>query len=88
MYNMIMKIVTTTNARKQIAKLIETVRETGDVFAIGRRNQPEVLLIKFPSEYNRDLNDITNVNTYSESFSFLDKEPELYSVSDLKKSYV
>jgi len=88
MYNMIMKIVTTTNARKQIAKLIETVRETGDVFAIGRRNQPEVLLIKFPSEYNRDLNDITNVNTYSESFSFLDKEPELYSVTDLKKKYV
>jgi len=88
MYNIAMKIITTTNARKQIAKLIETVRETGDVFAIGRRNQPEVLLIKFPNEYNPILNDITNINTYSESFSFLDKEPELYSLSDLKKSYV
>jgi len=88
MYNVIMKTITTTNARKQIAKLINTVRETGDVFAIGRRNQPEVLLIKFPTEYNATLNDITNVNTYSESFSFLDNEPELYSVSDLKKSYV
>jgi hypothetical protein len=83
-----MKTITTTNARKQIAKLIDTVCKTGDVFAIGRRNQPEVLLIKFPSEYNAVVNDITNVNTYSESFSFLDKEPELYSVSDLKKSYV
>lgn len=88
MYNMDMKTITTTNARKQIAKLIETVRETGDVFAIGRRNQPEVLLIKFPSEYNSNLNNITNINTYSESFSFLDKEPELYSVADLKKPYV
>lgn len=88
MYNIAMKTITTTNARKQIAKLIDTVRETGDVFAIGRRNQPEVLLIKFPTEYNPSLNDITNINTYSESFSFLDKEPELYSVADLKNTYV
>lgn len=83
-----MKTITTTNARKQIAQLVATVRETGDVFAIGRRNQPEVLLIKFPSEYNASLNDISNVNTYSESFSFLDQEPELYSITDLKKPYV
>lgn len=88
MYNIFIKTITTTNARKQIAKLIDTVRETGDVFAIGRRNRPEVLLIKFPSEYNAALDDITNINTYSESFSFLDNEPELYSVDDLKKSYV
>lgn len=79
-----MKTITTTNARKQLAKLIDTVKETGDVFAIGRRNQPEVLLIKFPNEYNSSLNDITNVNIYSESFSFLDKEPDIYSVADLK----
>lgn len=88
MYNIVMKIFTTTNARKQIAKLINAVRETGDVFAIGRRNQPEVLLIKFPTQYNLEVNDITNINTYSESFSFLDNEPELYSAADLKKSYV
>lgn len=83
-----MKTITTTNARKQIAKIIDTVKETGDVYAIGRRNRPEVLLIKFPAEYNAELNDITNVNTYSESFSFLENEPELYSVSDLKRPYV
>jgi hypothetical protein len=83
-----MKTITTTNARKQIAKIIDTVKETGDVFAIGRRNRPEVLLIKFPTEYNAELNGITNINTYSESFSFLKNEPELYSVSDLKKQYV
>ena len=83
-----MKTITTTNARKQIAKLINTVKDTGDVFAIGRRNQPEVLLIKFPTEYNAALDDITNINTYSESFAFLEEEPELYSVADLKKRYV
>jgi PHD/YefM family antitoxin component YafN of YafNO toxin-antitoxin module len=83
-----MKTITTTNARKQIAKIINVVRDTGDVFAIGRRNNPEVLLIKFPHEYNDALSDITNVNAYSESFSFLDNEPELYSIADIKKPYV
>lgn len=83
-----MKTITTTNARKQIAKLIDSVRETGDVYAIGRRNRPEVLLMKFPSEYNAVVNEITNINTYSESFSFLDAEPDLYTTVDLKKSYV
>lgn len=88
MYNIDVKTITTTNARKQISKIIDTVKETGDVFAIGRRNRPEVLVIKFPVEYSAELNDITNVNTYSESFSFLENEPELYSVADLKKRYV
>jgi hypothetical protein len=83
-----MKTITTTNARKQIANIINVVKETGDVFAIGRRNQPEVLIIKFPTEYNKAVNDITNINAYSESFSFLDSEPDLYSVADLKKKYV
>jgi len=83
-----MKVITTTNIRKQISKVVDTVKETGDVFAIGRRNNPEVLLIKFPSEYNADVDNITNINTYSESFAFLEEEPELYSAGDLKKRYV
>jgi len=82
-----MKIITTTNARKQIASIIDTVRDTGDVFAIGRRNRPEVIVIKYPSDYSPKVNEITNINTYSESFSFLDAEPDLYSVSDIKKKY-
>ena len=88
MYNLNMKTITTTNARKQMSKLVETIRDTGDVFAIGRRNRPEVLMIKFPSEYSREVNEITNINTYSESFAFLDDEPNLYSLSDLKRKYV
>lgn len=83
-----MKTISATNARKNISQLIDTIRETGDVFAIGRHKTPEVLVIKFPTEYNKALSEITNINTYSESFSFLNDEPELYSVADLKKSYV
>ena len=66
---------------------MDVVRETGAVYAIGRREKPEVLLIKFPHDYSKDLNEITNMNAYSESFSFLEQEPDLYSVDDLKKKY-
>lgn len=85
---MYMKIVTTTTARKNIAKIINRVKYTGEVFGIGRRNSVDALLIKFPSAYNDDLDEITNINANSGSFDFLAKEPELYSVADLKKKYV
>lgn len=88
MYNMPMKTITTTEARKKIADLINHVRETGEAFAIGRRNRPEVLVIKFPTAYNESFNEITNINAQSESFSFLADEPDLYSVNDLKRRYV
>jgi len=37
--------------------------------------------------YSPSVNDITNVNAYSKSFDFLKDEPDIYSVSDLKKRY-
>ena len=82
-----MKIISTTEARKNMKSLVDLVKETGAVFAIGRRNNPEVLLIKFPRSYNQKLGEITNMNAYSESFSFLKEEPDTYSVDDLKKKY-
>jgi D-arabinose 1-dehydrogenase-like Zn-dependent alcohol dehydrogenase len=89
MYNMGMnKVISTTEARKDIAKMVNAVREHGAVFAIGRRNEPEVLMIKFPKHYSKELGDITNINAYSKSFDFLADEPDLYSLSDLKKRYV
>lgn len=88
LYNICMKTITTTNARKQIGRIVDLVRETGDVVAIGRRNTPEVLVIRFPQEYNKHLSDITNINTYSTSFAFLETEEDIYSVSDLKRRYV
>jgi len=82
-----MKTITTTNVRKNIKSLVDMVKETGEVIAIGRRNNLEALLIKFPKDYQKDLSDITNINTYSTSFDFLNDEPDLYSSDDLKKKY-
>lgn len=83
-----MKTISTTEARKNIAKLVDAVREENAVFLLGRRDVPEAVLLKFPSEYRSDVSDITNVNAYSGSFDFLKDEPDLYTVADLKKRYV
>ena len=88
MYNMGMKTISSTDARKHISTLFNEVREMGEVFAVGRRSNLEVLIMKFPSQYNSKLSDITNVNSYSRSFDFLAKESELYSLEDLKKRYL
>lgn len=82
-----MKIMTTTQARKHIKAIVDRVKYRGEVFAIGRRNSIDALVIRFPDAYNEDLNDITNVNAHSKSFDFLRDEPELYSVHDLKRRY-
>ncbi len=84
----IMKIITTTKARKDICNIINQVKYSGQVFGIGRRNSIDALLIQFPSAYNSELNDITNINSYSKSFDFLAKEKEIYSLADLKEKYV
>jgi hypothetical protein len=83
-----MKLITTTNARKQISALVNNVAQHGDVYALGRHDTPEALLIKYPTAYNPRVSDITNINTYSESFSFLENEPDLYTIDDLRKRYV
>jgi len=44
-------------------------------------------IIKFPDNFNKDLSIETNINSNSSSFDFLKKEPELYSLDDLKKKY-
>ena len=88
MYNTKMKILTTTEARKRIATLVNQVRETGEMFAIGRRNRPEVLVIKFPDAYDAAFNDITNMNATSASFDFWEDEPDLYTLDDAQEVYV
>lgn len=83
-----MNVITTTDARKQISTLINRVKIHGEVFGIGRRDSIDALIIPFPQAYNKNLNEITNINAMSHSFDFLNDEPELYSVTDLKKRYV
>ena len=82
-----MKVISTTNARKNIKTLVDRVKYRGESFAIGRRNSIDAILVQFPQSYNKDLNYITNINTYSKSFDFLRDEPDLYSAADVKGSY-
>jgi len=84
LYNTSMKIITTTKARKDIGNIINRVKYHGDVFAIGRRNSMDAIIMKFPEAYNPDLNEITNMNAYSHSFDFLKDEPDIYTIADLK----
>ena len=86
--DMNVKTISTTKARANIGEIMERVRNRGEVFVFGRRNNPEAVLIKFPDVYNPNFSDITNINAYSDSFDFLKNEPDLYSARDLKKKYV
>ncbi|HEY4476867.1 MAG TPA: type II toxin-antitoxin system Phd/YefM family antitoxin [Candidatus Paceibacterota bacterium] len=83
-----MKIISTTIARRQLGKLIMSVRENDLTLGIGRHNRPEALLIKYPDYLNPRLDEWTNFVANAGSFDFLKDEPDLYSVSDLKKRYV
>jgi len=80
--------VTVSKTRETISDIINKVKYNNDIFAITRREQPEVLIIKYPENYNKDLDDTTNFNANSSSFDFLKDEPDIYSVSDLVKKYV
>ena len=83
-----MKILTTTQARKHIKNIVDRVKYRGEVFAIGRRNSIDALVINFPDMYNGNVDEITNINALSRSFDFLREEPELYSRVDVIKKYV
>ncbi len=80
-----MTIISTSKARNLLPQFIEALKEHDRAFIIGRRNNPEAVLIKFPSHYKKNVTDITNVNAYSSSFDFLNDEPELYSLEDVIK---
>ena len=79
-----MKIVSTTQARKNIKSIVDRVKYRGEVFGIGRRHSIDAVVVQFPEAYNKDVSDITNVNAYSRSFGFLADEPDIYSAADAK----
>ncbi len=83
-----MKTVSTTEARKKIGILVGFVKETNGVVAIGRRDKPEAILMKYPSAYDKRFSDVANINAFSGSFDFLKNEPEIYTANDLKIKYV
>lgn len=81
------KTLSTTEARARMSDLVDIVSTSNKSIVIGRRNTPQVVLIPFPVFWNGKLSDITNINTYSKSFNFLNDEPEVYSIDDIKKKY-
>ncbi len=81
-----MKIIPVSKARANIREIIEAVASDDKVFVLGRHKHPEAVLIKFPEAYNPETSEITNINSYSSSFDFLKKEPELYSHKDILKN--
>jgi hypothetical protein len=79
-----MNTISTTEARENLGGYLnELANGTAEAFVIGRRNAPEAVLVKFPALYSKKVSDITNINTYSRSFDFLNDEPDLYSEEDV-----
>lgn len=76
----------TTEARKHFSDILNKVRYEKIIVAIGRHDKEEVLMVPKP-DLNEDL-PISQMNAASTSFSFLQQEPDLYSIKDLKKRYV
>ena len=80
-------IIPATEARRRFSELVNQVRYANTPVLIGRHDTAEVLMIKFPSQHNPILDDVTNMNQYGGAFDFLEQEPDIYSYSDLKKRY-
>lgn len=78
-----MKVITPVVARKNIGKIMDSVRTTGRPVAIGEKNRPEVLVVR-ASRYDPNLSDVMNFAVASGSFEFLNDEPDLYSDADIK----
>ncbi len=74
--------------RKKISEVVDKVKHKDQVFGIGRREKIEAIIMKYPEYFNKGLNEITNINANSSSFNFLEDEPEIYNIEDLKKKYV
>ena len=83
---MAIKHYTTTEARKNLSKIVNQVHYQKVVVSIGRRNEEEVLLI--PRLSVDESIPVSEMNASSPSFAFLDEEPDLYTLADLKKRYV
>lgn len=81
-----MKTISTTDARKRLSAIVDSVRTSGRAVAIGRRNKPEVMMVRI-SGYNPELSDVTNLNMLGGAFDFLWDEPDLYSDKNIKKRY-
>ncbi len=78
----------TTDARKKFSDIINQVKYGKKIIAIGRnRNYTEALIVPYPKIDDQNI-PISEINAQSASFDFLENEPDIYNISDLKKQYV
>ncbi len=77
-----MQTYTKTETRNNFSEIIKQVKYGKKIVAVKR----DVLIVPFP-EMNESI-PISQINEQSESFDFLENEPDLYSLNDLKKRYV
>lgn len=83
-----MRHYSTTEARRNFSSIIEQVHYLKVIVSVGRHGESEVLIIPKP-EIDTDTDmPISAINANSESFDFLENEPDIYSLNDLKKRYV
>ncbi len=81
-----MRHYTTTEARKHLCDIVNQVRYQKIIVSIGRRDEEEVLVV--PKITLDESLPISEMNARSSSFRFLEDEPDIYSLGDLKKRYV
>ena len=77
----------TSDARKRLNEIVNKVKYQKVIISLGRRGQGEVLIVPKP-EFDEKEIPITEINSNSDSFSFLKDEPDIYTLKDLKKRYV
>lgn len=82
-----MKTISTTNVRKNISSVMDMITKENEVVVIKNHERPEVIMIKYPRYYNSKYSDVVNFNINSSSFDFLEDEPDIYTLDDLKNVY-
>ena len=81
-----MKHYSTTEARRHLSEIVNQVKYQKIIISIGRHDEEEVLVV--PKMESGESLPISEMNAASPSFVFLEDEPDLYSLEDLKKRYV
>jgi len=90
------KKISAMKARQNLGSLMNSISLKGDEVIIERAGKPMVAMIpvkrffeltKQKLEMSEDL-PMAEINANSGSFDFLEDEPDLYSIDDLKKRYV
>ncbi len=81
-----MRHLSTTEARKNFSNIVNEVKYQQLIVSVGRRGVSEVFIV--PAYQIVEDVPVSEMNAASKSFDFLENEPEIYTLKDLKKRYV